>query len=47
MKSLILIFLMASFSVLATEIDLGKSKFKWRGTKVTGEHFGRGTAKIC
>ena len=40
MKSLILIFLMASFSVLATEIDLGKSKFKWRGTKVTGEHFG-------
>ena len=34
------IFLGLCFSAFAADVDLKASKFKWRGTKVTGEHFG-------
>lgn len=40
MKKLIFSFLLISLSISAAEVDLSKSKFKWKGTKVTGEHFG-------
>ena len=40
MKSLVLLLLIASVSAFSADVDLQKSKFKWRGTKVTGEHFG-------
>lgn len=29
-----------NFTSLAAEVDLGASKFTWKGTKVTGEHVG-------
>ena len=40
MKKLILLIFAFSNLLFASDVDLKKSKFKWRGTKVTGEHFG-------
>ena len=41
MKNLIiLISALFSFSTYGAEVDLQKSKFSWKGTKVTGKHVG-------
>ncbi len=40
MKKIILLMALVSNIALSADVDLKKSKFKWRGTKVTGEHFG-------
>tara|TARA_B100001248_G_scaffold262731_2_gene261837 strand:+ start:7059 stop:7589 length:531 start_codon:yes stop_codon:yes gene_type:complete len=39
MKSL-LITMLFGFSAMAAEVDLKKSSFNWKGTKVSGEHVG-------
>jgi hypothetical protein len=41
MKNLFLTMtLLFTFSVNSSEVDLKKSEFKWKGTKVTGKHLG-------
>ena len=40
-KIIFTIFCLASFNLLATEIDVAKSSFKWIGKKVTGQHYGK------
>lgn len=41
MSMVVVAFTLASFSVQATDVDLKKSEVKWKGTKVTGEHYGK------
>jgi polyisoprenoid-binding protein YceI len=42
MKNLLLIVsLMVAAAVNAAEVDLSKSELAWKGTKVTGEHYGK------
>ena len=46
MKNLLLgLVLLFSLGAMSAEVDLKKSKFKWKGTKVTGEHFGEVSLK--
>lgn len=40
MKKTILTLAFLSLSTLAADVDLAKSTFNWKGTKVSGEHFG-------
>ena len=42
MKKIILMMaLLISGFVSAKNVDLAKSQFEWKGTKVKGEHFGK------
>jgi polyisoprenoid-binding protein YceI len=38
---LLLMALFISSQLLAANVDMSKSSFTWKGTKVTGEHFGK------